>query len=189
MEKTRDEVLPGTHIGCSPVCIQETSKERDRDMLAPVKSTGTKDTLRSELEASRLAFHALLDSLSEADFKKKSLNPGWTNEEILFHIALGFFVLLTLLPLARFFGRFPKSFSHPLAHVLNSCTIPFNWINALGTRLAAHGLRNEMRGGSESALLARSILSLSCWLRRGFPPASSKHNSNEASLKATSLKM
>ena len=53
----------------------------------------------------------------------------------------------------------------------------------------SHGLRNEMRRGSESALLARSILSLSCWLRRGFPPASSKHNSNEASLKATSLKM
>jgi hypothetical protein len=105
-------------------------------MLAQGKSTGTKETLRSELAASRLAFHALLDSLSEADLKKQSLNPGWTNEELLFHMALGFFVLFTLLPLARFLGRFPKSFSLPLARVLNSCTIPFNWINALGTRLA-----------------------------------------------------
>ena len=105
-------------------------------MLAPLQNTGTKDTLRSELEASRQAFHVLLDSLPEADFKQKSLNPGWTNKEILFHTALGFFVLLSLLPMARFFGRFPQSFSRPLARVLNSCTIPFNWINALGTRLA-----------------------------------------------------
>ena len=126
-------------------------------MLAPVKSTGTKDTLRSELEASRLAFHALLDSLSEADFKKKSLNPGWTNEEILFHIALGFFVLLTLLPLARFFGCFPKSFSHPLAHVLNSCTIPFNWINALGTRLAGRMSTPEFLGKTFDWVHARLL--------------------------------
>jgi hypothetical protein len=134
VEKTGDDILP-EHSGCSPVCIQETSKEKDRDMLAQVKSTGTKETLRSELEISGLAFHTLLDSLSEADLKKKSLNLGWTNEELLFHMALGFFVLPTLLPLARFFGRFPKSFSHPLAHMLNGCTVPFNWINALGTRL------------------------------------------------------
>lgn len=103
--------------------------------MVQVKSTGRKDALRLELEASRPAFHTLLDSLSGADLKKKSLNPGWTNEEILFHMALGFFILPTLLPLARLLGRFPKSFSQPLARLSNSCTIPFNWINALGARL------------------------------------------------------
>ncbi len=103
--------------------------------MVPGKRAGNKDALRSELEASRLAFHALLDSLSEAELKKQSLNPRWTNEEVLFHIALGFFVLPTLLPLARFFGRFPKSFSQPLARLLDRCTTPFNWINALSTRL------------------------------------------------------
>ena len=129
-------------------------------MFAPGQSTRTKETLRAELEASRLAFHALLDSLSETDCKKKSLNPGWTNEELLFHMALGFFVLLTLLPLVRLFGRFPKSFSHPLAHVLNGCTIPFNWINALSTRLAGRMSTPESLGKIFDWVHARLLKSI-----------------------------
>ena len=36
-----------------------------------------------ELAATRARFHSLLASLSEEDFQKQSLNPGWTNGEIL----------------------------------------------------------------------------------------------------------
>jgi DinB family protein len=115
-------------------------------MLAQGKSTDTKETLRSELEASRLAFHALLDWLSKADLKKQSLNAGWTNEELLFHMALAFFVLTSLLPLARLFGHLPKAFSHPLAQMLNGCTRPFNWINALGTRLGGRVMTSKSLG-------------------------------------------
>jgi hypothetical protein len=103
--------------------------------VAHDERTGTQDILRSELEASRGAFHTLLHSFSDADRKKKSLNPGWTNEELLFHIAAGYFLLPVLLPMARVFGRLPRAFSKPFATVLNMGTAPFNWINALGARV------------------------------------------------------
>ena len=42
--------------------------------------------MADELAAARAEFHALLDSLSEEDFRRQSLNPGWTNGEILAHM-------------------------------------------------------------------------------------------------------
>ena len=62
------------------------------------ESIGRKDSLRSELEASRMAFHTLLDSLSDADLKKKSHNAPWTNKHIVVHMAMGFFSLGEILP-------------------------------------------------------------------------------------------
>ena len=47
------------------------------------------ESIRSELESTHLSFHAVLDSLSEEDCHKPSLNPGWTNGEILAHMYLG----------------------------------------------------------------------------------------------------
>ena len=96
------------------------------------ESTGTKDALRSELESSRIAFHTLLDSLSDADLKKKSNNAAWTNKHIIVHMAMGFFILPSLILLALLFGRLPKPLSKLFAILLNISTIPFNWINALG---------------------------------------------------------
>ncbi len=110
------------------------------------QQTKKQDALRLEFEASRVAFHDLLNSLSAADLKKKSLNASWTNGELLFHMALAFFVLTSLLPLVRLFGHFPKAFSHPLAQLLNSCTRPFNWINALGTRLGGRVMTPKSLG-------------------------------------------
>jgi DinB superfamily len=97
----------------------------------------TKDAIRTELESTRTSFHALLDSFSETDWRKQSLNPGWTNGEILVHMTFGFIILNSLLPLARLWGRFPKWTSKPFAWLLNAFTGPFNWINALGARLQA----------------------------------------------------
>jgi hypothetical protein len=75
-----------------------------------------------------------LDSLSEQDFHRQSLNPGWTNGEILAHVTFGFIIINVLLPLARVWGRLPRSSSRWFAWVLNAVTGPFNWINALGAR-------------------------------------------------------
>ncbi len=95
-------------------------------------STGTKNTLRSELEASRNAFHTLLDSLSDADLNKKSNTAAWTNKHIVVHMAMGFFIVPSLILIALLLGRLPKPFSKPFAFLLNVSTMPFNWINALG---------------------------------------------------------
>src|SRR5713226_9831518 len=96
------------------------------------KSTDRKDSLRSGLESSRVEFHTLLDSLSDNDLKKKSNNAAWTNKHIVVHMAMGFFILPSLILLALVFGRLPKPLSKLFALLLTVTTIPFNWINALG---------------------------------------------------------
>lgn len=91
-----------------------------------------KESLLAELEAARLNFHALLASLSDQDLKAPSANAAWTNQQILFHMALGFFLLPSLIVIALVFGRLPDVYSRRFAALLDAFTGPFNAINALG---------------------------------------------------------
>jgi hypothetical protein len=91
-----------------------------------------KESLLAELEAARLTFHALLDSLSDQDLKQPSANPAWTNQQILFHMAFGYFLIPSLIAIVLIFGRLPDVFSETFAALLNAVTRPFNAINALG---------------------------------------------------------
>ena len=93
-----------------------------------------RDEILSQLASARDSFHSLLKSFSERDFQKQSLNPGWTNGEIIAHITFGFMIVNVLLPMARLWGRLPKGSSKWFAWLLNALTAPFNWINALGAR-------------------------------------------------------
>jgi hypothetical protein len=92
------------------------------------------EEIRKELEDSRAKFHKLLNALSEQDFHKQSLNPGWTNGEILAHMTFGFMVINVLLPMARLWGRLPRNSSKWFASLLNAFTGVFNWFNMLGAR-------------------------------------------------------
>ena len=93
-----------------------------------------KEGIRAELETAHDKFHSLLDSLSEQDFQKQSLNPGWTNGEILAHMTFGFMIVDVLLPMTRLWGKLPKGSSKWFAWLLNLFTGLFNWFNALGAR-------------------------------------------------------
>lgn len=93
-----------------------------------------REEIRRELETARTKFHSLLESLSEQDFRRQSLNPGWTNGEILAHMTFGFIIVNVLLPMARVWGKFPNSSSKWFAWLLNAFTGPFNWFNMLGAR-------------------------------------------------------
>ncbi len=93
-----------------------------------------RDEILSQLASARDSFHSLLKSFSEQDFQKHSLNPGWTNGEIIAHITFGFIIVNVLLPMTRVWGRLPKGSSKWFAWLLNALTGPFNWINALGAR-------------------------------------------------------
>ena len=99
-----------------------------------VHSKTTKANIRGELEATRARFHALLNSLSAQDFQRQSLNPGWTNGEILAHMAFGFIIVDVLLPMTRLWGKLPKGTSKPFAWLLNFFTGVFNWFNMLGAK-------------------------------------------------------
>ena len=87
-----------------------------------------------EMESTSSTFHTLLDSLSDEDLRRKSNNPGWSNGEILFHMVFAFMILSALIPLVKFFGHLPKSYSKLFVGMLNSFTWFFNWINAVGAR-------------------------------------------------------
>ncbi|HEX9681403.1 MAG TPA: DinB family protein, partial [Anaerolineales bacterium] len=60
--------------------------------------------IESELASARASFHALLDSLSDEGWARRSRNPGWTNGEIVFHIAFAFMLLRSLVPMVRIWG-------------------------------------------------------------------------------------
>ena len=68
----------------------------------------TTDAIGAELEATRKAFHRLLASFSESDFRRQGRNPGWTNGEILTHMTFGFIILSALLPMVRLWGASPQ---------------------------------------------------------------------------------
>lgn len=93
-----------------------------------------REEILTQLNAARASFHTLVDSLSEQDLQKQSLNPGWTNGEILAHMTFGFIIINVLLPMARLWGQLPKGSSKWFAWLLNALTRPFNWFNALGAR-------------------------------------------------------
>jgi len=104
------------------------------NQIAEVDADAIKRQILDELQTTWAAFHQLLDSLSAEDFHQQSLNPGWTNGEILAHMTFGFIIVNVLLPMARLWGRLPKGSSKWFAWLLNAFTGPFNWFNALGAR-------------------------------------------------------
>jgi hypothetical protein len=110
------------------------------------KESEIKAALRVEFESTRSSFLTLLNSLSDEDLRKKSLNSGWTNGEILFHMTFAFMILNSLIPLVRFWGRLPESYSKIFARILNAFTGPFNWVNAIGARTGGRIYRGKRIG-------------------------------------------
>jgi DinB superfamily len=96
--------------------------------------TEQRRAVRAELELARAEFHEVRRSLSERDWRARSLNPGWTNGEIMFHAAFGFMIVSRLAPMVRFWSRLPPGFSSLFADILNLLTPVFNVVNALGAR-------------------------------------------------------
>jgi hypothetical protein len=48
-----------------------------------------KQAIREELGSTRQAYHDLLDSLSEEDWRKKSANPAWSVGQLMWHLSEG----------------------------------------------------------------------------------------------------
>ena len=97
----------------------------------------TANRILSELETSRAEFHELLTAVAGDAWNRPSKNRGWTNGQVLFHIALGFFLIVPLVVLMRVFAALPRSASKAFARCLNAATPLFNRINAIGPRFGA----------------------------------------------------
>ena len=85
-----------------------------------------REEIRAELEATREAYRALLDSLSEEDWKKASGNPAWTVGQVLVHMTFAPRMLPADVGMIRRGGWMPR-----LPAFL------FNWSNVLMTRWMA----------------------------------------------------
>lgn len=48
-----------------------------------------RQTIRAEIESTRTAYHQLLDSLSDDDWRKKSGNPAWSVGQLMWHVSHG----------------------------------------------------------------------------------------------------
>jgi hypothetical protein len=86
-----------------------------------------------EMEQARSSFHGLLIGASQASLRRRSSGTRWTNPQLLFHMLFGYFIVRTLLPLVRVFGRRPDSWSRRFAAALNAGWRPFHLINYLGS--------------------------------------------------------
>jgi transposase len=107
-----------------------------------------REDLRSELEAARREFYDMVASISEPWWAKPSRNPGWMNGQLLFHVFLGFILVLPLAGILLFFGHLPAVCSRMFAAVLNFSTPP-------STGLTRWGLAPEpvcLAGRASSAL-------------------------------------
>jgi DinB superfamily len=104
-------------------------------MTSDIETRG--EHLRCELEAARQEFYDMVASISEPGWAKPSHNPGWTNGQLLFHVLLGFILVLPLAGLLVFFGHLPAVCSRIFAAILNFSTPFFNRINAVGPRAGA----------------------------------------------------
>jgi hypothetical protein len=90
---------------------------------------GLREELLQDLEAARLSFHHLLDSVPESSYSHPSDNPAWTIGDVLYHITLG-------PPALRFEIWMIRHAPWLIRIVLNPLTSRiFNWGNALFARM------------------------------------------------------
>jgi hypothetical protein len=89
------------------------------------------------MEQARQEFRRLLDGATAADLRRLSDGTKWTNQQLLFHMLLGYLVVRALLTLTRLFGRLPGGASATFARLLDSTRRPFHLVNYLGSRAGA----------------------------------------------------
>lgn len=86
-----------------------------------------------QFDEARSDLHALLRSATPASLRRGSDGTRWTNEQLLFHMVFGFLVVRRLLPLVRLMSRLPAPVGRGLARALDASSVPFHWVNYLGS--------------------------------------------------------
>jgi hypothetical protein len=112
--------------------------------------------VHDEMERARASFHQLWAQASETDLRRVSNGTAWTNQQLLFHMLLGYLIMRALMNLVRIFGRLPEGFGRTYSRVLNAVTVPFDAVNYVGSW--AGGSTLGRRG--QTALFDRVIAAL-----------------------------
>jgi hypothetical protein len=133
-----------------------------------VEPVVTRESVHDELERARLDFHALVAEASPHALRRHTDGTRWTNEQLLFHMVLGYGVVRVLLPLVKLMARLPDGVSRAWASLLNAATRPFHAVNYRGPCIAVrvvHGPRlvrsmDRVIAGLHRSLDAQSAASL-----------------------------
>lgn len=93
--------------------------------------------LRQEIEATRLAFHQLLDSIPDKAFSLPSINPAWTVGQVLYHMSIAPRLMVLDVQMIggqrRFYRWLPRLVPKRL----------FDWLNVHLTRYGARKLSRQ----------------------------------------------
>jgi hypothetical protein len=125
-------------------------------------TTVDRQAIADEMERARADFRHLLDSSTSRELRDPSDGTRWTNEQLLFHMLLGYLIVRTLLVLVRVLARAPEGVSRRFAATLNSATRPFHVVNYVGSLGGARVLGHS---GMER-LLDHVVARLQRWLWR-----------------------
>ena len=91
--------------------------------------------VRQELLAAPAQYRHLLDTATADRPRQRTNGTRWTNQEMLFHLLLGYLVVRTLRPILWVVTRLPPAGRRGFAAVLNAGTRPFHVVNYLGCRM------------------------------------------------------
>lgn len=92
-----------------------------------------REAICEELGRARVTFRRLIEHASPDDLTRGSSGTRWTNQQLLFHMLFGYLLIRSLLMLAGLFARLPASASRVFAKALGTMTVPFHWVNYLGS--------------------------------------------------------
>jgi hypothetical protein len=123
-------------------------------MSAPTKTadsdpTDKREQINAELEATRSAFHALIDRLEIEDLIKPSLNPAWSIREVLYHMSFAPRNLPSDVWMIRHLNWVPKI---PAG--------PFNRLNTFLTRRSARNATKEVIASAYDQAHQRTLKAL-----------------------------
>ena len=99
-----------------------------------------KEQICAELDRVRDDYRELLDTATVAELRKPTEGTKWNNEQLLFHMLVGYLLVRNLRLLVWGFSRLPDGASRRFAALLNAGTRPFHVINYVGSLFGARAL-------------------------------------------------
>lgn len=92
-----------------------------------------REAIYGELRRARVTFRLLVEDARPDDLARASDGTRWTNQQLLFHMLLGYLIMRALIALAVVFADLPESANRAFARLLDAASTPFDLVNYLGS--------------------------------------------------------
>lgn len=117
--------------------------------------TVDREAIYEELRRVRVTFRRLVEDASPDELARASSGTRWTNQQLLYHMLFGYLVTQALIMLAGMFARLPATAGRDFAGLLNAVTVPFHWVNYLGSCAGARVFpRRRLAGKLDQVTMA-----------------------------------